>query len=375
MPPRKKKVGGGKDGGGGGGGGGGSGALSALGGLGKKKVVKEKKPPKLHGGLVQTLGWLWRMGKPLPRPLPPTESAPKNDEEDEEDEEPAAPPPLRPLPSFLVLSLVLPGGADEFKVLGLKKNHALLEVSSSLRVGEVRVRVRDFLSEWQELQDEKKVEKKGGEAAKEPGTPGTPSTPATPATPAEGAKAGEPKAKSGKKEKGAKKGKKGKKGKGGDDGAGDGAESEKLVAPEPMLLMSGRRAWADTVRLGAALAQIGASSDSGAAGDGDAWFGRLPWADFGPEVMRYGPVVIVLDTMSLEKSEVEGEDAVESGGPPLKGDAAATAKAAAKIRGTSTLSGWLDASGRTHLAAEVIIYSLMLTYLIPFDDILRRYGR
>jgi hypothetical protein len=45
-------------------------------------------------------------------------------------------------------------------VLGLKKNHALLEVSSSLRVGEVRVRVRDFLSGWQELQDEKKVEKK-----------------------------------------------------------------------------------------------------------------------------------------------------------------------------------------------------------------------
>jgi len=350
MPPRKKKVGGGKDGGGGGGGGG---VLSALGGLGKKKVVKEKKPPKPHGGLVQTLGWLWRMGKPLPRPLPQTEPAPKEDDDDD-DEEPAAPLPLRPLPSFLVLTLVLPGGADEFKVLGLKKNHALLEVSPSLRVGEVRVRVRDFLSEWQELQDEKKVEKKDGEAAIEPGTPGTP---ATPSTPAKGAKGAETKTKTSKKEKGTKKGKKGKKGRGGDKGAGDGAEPEKLVAPEPMLLMSGRRAWADTVRLGAAVTQIGASSDCGAAGDGDSWFGRLPWADFGPEVMRYGPVVIVLDTMSLEKSEAEGEAAV-AGVPPLKGDAAATAEPPAKIKGTSTLSGWLDASGRTHLAAEVIALSL-----------------
>jgi hypothetical protein len=345
MPPRKKKAGGGKDGGSGGGGG----ALSALGGLGKKKSIKAAKPPKPHGGLVQTLGWLWRMGKPLPRALP--EPEPSSDDDDEPPDAPS-PPPLRPLPSFLVLNLVPPGSGDEFKVAGRKKNHAVLEASSSLMVGELRVRVRDFLAEWQKLQDEKKDDNQGG-GAKEPGSPVSPKAPqATAAKKIET------------KQKDAKKGKKGKSFKGGGmDSKGEGAAPVKLVAPEPMLLTSGRRAWGDSVRVGAAVSQVGASCDSGAAGDGDSWLGRLPWASFGPEVLRYGPVVVVLGSVGLDAPHLDEAAAAKldaakaAARARLMGHGAQVATAAATLavgfRGTRTVASWQDAGGKTHLAPEV----------------------
>ena len=112
---------------------------------------------------------------------------------------------MRSLPAFLVLSLVAPGGGDEFKQTSSKKNHASFDVSSDLRVGEFRLRLRDFLSEWQQLKDD------------EPG-------------------ASKKKAAAGKK--GNKKSK------------GKDVPPVKLVAPGPMPLVTGRRPWADSVKLG-----------------------------------------------------------------------------------------------------------------------------
>jgi len=240
MPPRKKKAGAA-----GAAGGGAGGALGALGG--KKKEKQLEKAPRIMGGLVNTLGWLWRGGKPLPRQPPPREA------EDEDEGEPEV-PPVRSLPAFVVLHLVGPGSGNDFKAVIEKKNYAVFEVASALKVGEFRVRLRDFFADWQELKPGPKPDEAGGGAAGAAGK--------APAKKVE------------------KKSDKKKKGKGGDGKAAP----VKLKAPDPMPLITGRRAWANPVRLGAVVSQVGVGgSDSG---DGEAWHSRLPWASFGTELFR-----------------------------------------------------------------------------------------
>ena len=150
MPPRQQRnLGGGKDKGKGGPSGGAGGGGSIFGALlgSKKKEPKTKVVIKPVGGLVNTLGWLWRGGKPLPKAPPPKESKDGDDDDEDEDED----EPMRSLPAFVIVHVVPPGRGDEFKLVSEKRDYAVLEVCARMTVGEFRVRLRDHCAEWQEL--------------------------------------------------------------------------------------------------------------------------------------------------------------------------------------------------------------------------------
>jgi hypothetical protein len=139
MPPRQKKVGStSKDGtkagagvAGAAGGSGGGGIFGAL-GLGKKKE-KKNEDIRPRPGLVDTLGWLWRGGKPIPaKPLKPPS---KKDEDDDDDDDRGKDDFITPsLPAFLVLHLDAPRSGTDFRKVAVKKSHAVFEASVDLTV-------------------------------------------------------------------------------------------------------------------------------------------------------------------------------------------------------------------------------------------------
>jgi len=234
MPPRKKKPGGSA----------GGSILGALGG-GKKKEAKSSRGTvlKVTGGLVNSLGWLWKDRKPIRI----NELASAADNDDDEDEEETI---VRSLPAFIVIDITAPGSGSEFNKTFEKPHYAKFDVSSGMSIGEFRVRLRDFFSEWQEL---KPPQKKAEKASKE-------------------------------------------------------KEEVKLKVPEPQRCATGRRAWGDGVRLGHIVSNLGGGGDW-RAGDGEQHNHRLPWHGFGTELFRYGPVVVVLGSATLQEPDLDALDA------------------------------------------------------------------
>jgi len=283
------------------------------GGGGKAEVLK------VVGGLVNTLGWLWRSGRPLPKKLAQAAPAEDDEEEEEVDDE-----PVRSLPAFVVVNLTPPGTLD-FRKTGEKRNHATFEVASDLRVGDFRDQLSDFFSEWQAFKTEP------SEAWAEEAAP---------------AQAPVPKAK----------GKKGKKGK----GKGPEEEVVKLTAPRPLRVVTGRKVWSDYTSL-AEIVRFAGCGGGFSTGDGEAWQPQLPWSGHGPELFRYGPVVVVLGSAVLETLPRDPEAALaanqadgSSNANPnasvaAKAEAHALARAPLPIRSTGH---WGDAGGRTVLVTE-----------------------
>jgi hypothetical protein len=191
----------------------------------------------------------------------------KNEDEDgdEDDDEVIVPS----LPAFIVIDLKAPGIGSEFKKTLEKRHYAKFEVSSGMLMGEFRLRLRDFFSEWQEL---KPSTSDGGGGSGGGGGGG-----------------GKKAAKKGGKEK----------------------EPVKLVAPEPQRCATGRRIWGDGVRLGQVVSNFGGGGDW-RSGDGEYAQVRLPWDGFGTELFRYGPVVVVLDSAELQEPDLDALDAAKA---------------------------------------------------------------
>mmetsp|Transcript_3290 Transcript_3290/g.4076 ORF Transcript_3290/g.4076 Transcript_3290/m.4076 type:complete len:412 (+) Transcript_3290:84-1319(+) len=247
MPPRKKKPTAS---------GGGGGALSSLGGAfsRKGKKSKTKEVIKAMGGVVNTLGWLWKDRKPVPK-VPPKEDA--DDDDDDDDDQ-----IVRSLPPFIKLNLITPGSGSEFKKTQEYRNYAEFDISANLRVGEFRNRIMEFFGEWQELKPSQDDPNNGKQVKKVK-------------------KAGK------------------KKGKDKSD-----AKPIKHKAPLPQRLVTGRKIWVDSTLIGDIVTFVGGGGGDGT-GDGESMHAFLPWAGHGTELMRYGPVVIVLGDAELDVPPLE----------------------------------------------------------------------